>query len=37
MPVRVEQQSLKPPVFTFHDVISDREISKLKNLAMPKV
>lgn len=37
MPVRVEQNSLDPLIYTFHDVIRDQEINAIKELAKPIV
>ena len=37
MPVRVEQHSIEPAIYTFHNVISDSEIETIKELAKPMV
>lgn len=34
-PVKVEQHSVEPLLFTFHDIISDDEIQSVKELALP--
>lgn len=34
-PVKVEQHSVEPLLFTFHDIISDDEIEAVKQLALP--
>lgn len=36
-PVKVEQHSVEPLLFTFHDIISDDEIQSVKELALPLV
>ena len=36
-PVKVEQHSIEPLLFTFHDIISDEEIQAVKQLALPLV
>lgn len=35
MPVKIEQHSNEPAVFTFHDIISDKEMEAVKLLAIP--
>lgn len=37
MPIKVEQHSLEPAIYTFHDVLSDVEIAAIKLLAKPLV
>jgi len=37
MPIRVEQQSFDPVIYTFHNILSDKEIDALKVLAEPLV
>ena len=37
MPIRVEQHSFDPVIYTFHDILSDKEIDALKVLAEPLV
>jgi len=37
MPIQVEQQSFDPVIYTFHNVLSDKEIDALKELAKPLV
>ena len=37
MPIKVEQNSINPPIYTFHRVISDNEIEILKSLSAPQV
>ena len=37
MPIRVEQLASDPHLFVFYDVISDKEISTLKDMAKPLV
>lgn len=36
-PFKVEEVNLEPPILVFHDVISDDEIEKIKELAAPQV
>ena len=37
MPIKVERAHFDPELIIFHDVITDNEISKLKELARPSV
>ena len=37
MPIRVEQHSFDPVVYTFHNILSDKEIERLIELAKPRV
>lgn len=37
MPIKVEQNSIEPVIYTFHDVLSDEEIETIKQLAKPLV
>jgi hypothetical protein len=37
MPIKVEQHSIEPAIYTFHDVLSDEEIETIKELATPLV
>ena len=37
MPIRVEQLSSNPVILLFHNVISDKEIDTMKNMAKPLV
>ena len=36
-PIKTEVAFLEPKIYIFHDLISDREIERLKELASPKV
>ena len=36
-PIKREHISLNPPITVFHDVISDKEIELLKEIAQPMV
>lgn len=36
-PFKVEESSIDPHIYTFHDVLSDAEIEILKSLSMPLV
>ncbi|XP_057374183.1 prolyl 4-hydroxylase subunit alpha-1-like isoform X2 [Daphnia carinata] len=35
MPIKIEQNSMEPAIYTFHDVLSDDEIETIKELAKP--
>ncbi|XP_046647216.1 prolyl 4-hydroxylase subunit alpha-2-like [Daphnia pulicaria] len=35
MPIKIEQHSFEPAIYTFHDVLSDEEIETIKELAKP--
>uniref|UniRef100_A0A0P5MAM3 procollagen-proline 4-dioxygenase n=1 Tax=Daphnia magna TaxID=35525 RepID=A0A0P5MAM3_9CRUS len=35
MPIKIEQNSIRPAIYTFHDVLSDLEIETIKELATP--
>jgi len=37
MPIRVEQHSLHPVIYTFHNVLSDEEINVIKEISKPMV
>lgn len=37
MPIKVEQNSFEPGIFTFHQVLNDNEIAAIKELAKPLV
>jgi hypothetical protein len=37
MPIKIEQHSIEPAIYTFHDVLSDEEIETIKELAKPLV
>jgi hypothetical protein len=37
MPIKIEQHSFEPAIYTFHDVLSDEEIETIKELAKPLV
>ena len=37
MPIKIEQHSIEPAIYTFHDVLSDEEIQTIKELAKPLV
>ncbi len=37
MPIKVEQHSIEPAIYTFHDILSDDEIEKIKEIARPLV
>ena len=37
MPVKMEQFSAEPALYSFHDIISDAEIEAVKQLAIPLV
>ena len=37
MPIKVEQQSIEPAIYTFHDILNEEEIEKIKEIAKPLV
>lgn len=37
MPIKIEQNSIRPAIYTFHDVLNDLEIETIKELATPLV
>ena len=37
MPIKIEQNSINPPIYTFHQVISDNEIEIVKTMSRPLV
>lgn len=37
MPIKVEQLSIEPAIYTFHDILSDEEIEKIKEIGRPLV
>lgn len=37
MPIKIEQSSIDPAIYIFHDVLSDDEIETIKELAKPMV
>ena len=37
MPIKVEQHSFDPAIYTFHNILTDSEIELMKELAQPKV
>jgi prolyl 4-hydroxylase len=36
-PIKEEQLFDEPPIFLYHDIISDKDIHQIKSLAMPRV
>jgi prolyl 4-hydroxylase len=37
MPIKVEQNSIEPAIYTFYEMLSDAEIEIIKELAAPQV